>query len=166
MATLVENAIRIKETFNDILTAIKSKGATPSDENDVSTYASAIDTIPAGTSGPLTTRRSYYAYFQQQSTSTALTKNLTYTYNLSSNIEVFLDVYASLFTNVHVTINVYMNGVSISPIDTKYFGTYIMKSYSFMLEKGTLKIEYIIPKGTSGYTTKSFGGYILWSETK
>ena len=43
MATLVENAIRIKQTFDDIYDAIVEKGVTPS--GGVDTYSSAIDEI-------------------------------------------------------------------------------------------------------------------------
>lgn len=45
MATLVENAIRIKQTFDDICDAIIEKGASPS--GGVDTYAEAISEIPA-----------------------------------------------------------------------------------------------------------------------
>lgn len=43
MATLVENAIRIKQTFDDIHDAIVEQGVTPS--GGVDTYAEAIDNI-------------------------------------------------------------------------------------------------------------------------
>lgn len=43
MATLVENAIRIKQTFDDIYDAIAEQGVTPS--GGVDTYAEAIDQI-------------------------------------------------------------------------------------------------------------------------
>ena len=44
MATLVENAIRIKQTFDDIHDAIVEQGVTPS--GGVDTYANAISEIP------------------------------------------------------------------------------------------------------------------------
>lgn len=44
MATLVENAVRIKQTFDDIYDAIVEKGVTPS--GGVDTYPDAINNIP------------------------------------------------------------------------------------------------------------------------
>lgn len=46
MATLIENAVRITKTFDDICKAIIEKGVTPS--GGVDTYADAIDNIDGG----------------------------------------------------------------------------------------------------------------------
>ena len=46
MATLVQNAVRIKQTFDDIYDAIVEKGVTPS--GGVDTYPDAIDAIKLG----------------------------------------------------------------------------------------------------------------------
>lgn len=168
MATLVENAVRIKQTFDDIYDAIVEKGVTPA--GGVDTYAEAIDEILVE-GEPL--NRILYCNSNTAYTSKTSAVTITQTYTATQDSEVFIitNTFYSTRYGGTLTDDLTIGGVSQKHIYSQniFVQSYMYwrtKHYSQKVKKGdVIKYTARISAITGNYTTSWDSGMEIVGET-
>lgn len=168
MATLVENAIRIKQTFDDIYDAIIEKGVTPS--GGVDTYPDAIDAIDTSEGRPLT--NILYCNADSAYTSKTSATSIICSYTATKDTELFIitncyysNRYGGTYTGTVTINNQAITSINSDMIYRQSYMYWRVNYYSVKVSMGdVIRYTATISKITGSYTSSWNAGIEIIGE--